>query len=152
MNLDLVRCGLGDDSTLGKLFIEGARQCFTLEDERRTKKVLGETCIPEGEYPVHLRTEGGFHQRYKNAFPDIHKGMLWIRNVPGFEFVLLHCGNTEEDTAGCVLVGLKPQIDRAGEYSVAESQVAYRAVYPRVTRALAEGQAVTLRVWIKTAA
>lgn len=152
MRLDLVRFGLGADSTLGKLHLDGIFQCFTLEDERRQKKVKGETCIPEGEYVVELRTEGGFHQRYRNAFPDLHKGMLWIRNVPGFEYILLHCGNTDEDSAGCVLVGARPLVDLEGEFELRESQLAYKVLYPRVVRALDRKEKVTLHVWTKAAA
>ena len=35
----------------------------------------------------------------------MHKGMLWVRDVPGFEYILIHTGNTDEHTSGCLIVG-----------------------------------------------
>ena len=76
-----------------------------LEDEYRDGKVMGETCIPEGTYDVKPRTEGGFHNRYTAKYGDFHKGMLHVQDVPNFEFILIHTGNTDEHTAGRLLLG-----------------------------------------------
>ena len=108
MKLEVIRFNKGVDSTNGILFdVTDGRKflCYTLEDESREEKVYGETCIPEGEYKVEFRKEGGYHNKYSKRFADIHKGMLHIVDVPNFEYILIHCGNTDEHTAGCLLVG-----------------------------------------------
>lgn len=136
--------GLGR-STPGTLFVDGEEVCRTLEDEVREVKVAGETAIPAGTYKVMLRTEGGFHGRYKKRWPDIHKGMLWVRNVPNFEYILIHCGNTVDDSRGCVLVGETLWTDKK-EYKLANSAKAYLKFYPTVADALLAGDSVTLEV------
>ena len=108
MKLEVIRFNKGKDSTNGILFdVTNERKflCYTLEDESRTKKVYKETCIPEGEYCLGFRTVGGFDAKYAHRFADIHVGMLEILNVPNFTHILIHCGNTDEDTAGCLLLG-----------------------------------------------
>ena len=114
--------------------VDGQFVCFGLEDEYREEKVVGETRIPAGTYRVALRKEGGFDQRYSKRFPDIHKGMLHITDVPNFEFILIHCGNTDEDTKGCLLVGSQANTER-GNMSVVSSGLAYRKFYPLVVNA-----------------
>ena len=109
MKLEVIRFNKGKDSTNGILFDISNRErkflCYTLEDESRAKKVPGETCIPEGEYCLGFRTEGGFDAKYAHRFADMHMGMLEVCDVPNFKYILIHCGNTDEDTAGCLLVG-----------------------------------------------
>ena len=105
MKLDVVRTQFGKDATNGMLFINGVFECFTLEDEVRDVKVYGETAIPEGTYPIEFRKEGGFHQRYSARYKNAHYGMLEIKDIPNFKWVLFHSGNTDENTAGCILVG-----------------------------------------------
>jgi len=97
-----------NEATLSRVSVDGAFQCFGLEDEWRPVKVPGETRIPAGNYRVTLRTRGGFHDRYSadRRFRAIHEGMLWVKDVPGFDYILIHCGNTHRDTAGCLLVGM----------------------------------------------
>ena len=108
-NLEVLRYSSGADSTLGLLFINDANGreflAYTLEDEFREEKVSAETRIPEGTYDIKLRTEGGFHNRYSTKFgTPWHKGMLHVQDVPGFEYILIHTGNTDEHTMGCLLV------------------------------------------------
>lgn len=146
MRISVVRFGHGDDSTLGHFSIDGERRCFTLEDEYRAVKVAGETRIPEGKYRVTLRTEGGFHVKYAERFRDIHKGMLWLRDVPNFEYILIHCGNTDDHSAGCLLVGQDPVVKPDGEFQVARSEHAYRMIYPPIAAALEGGEEVTLEI------
>ncbi len=97
-----------NEATLSRVSVDNAFQCYGLEDEARAVKVPGETRIPAGQYRVTLRTWGGFHERYSKdrRFRTIHEGMLWVRDVPQFEDILIHCGNTHRDTAGCLLVGM----------------------------------------------
>ena len=87
MKLQVIRTQLGKDATNGLLFIDGLFECYTLEDQYQVKKVMHETCIPEGTYKIKLRTVGGFNERYTSKYPTFHRGMLWIQDVPGFEYI-----------------------------------------------------------------
>jgi len=146
MELELLRISSQKDETLGVLFdITQGRQflCFVLEDEFRTKKVYKQTRIPSGLYKITLRTVGGFHARYQKHFPDMHRGMLWLRNVPNFEYILIHIGNKEDDTAGCLLVGEVPMRGSDGKWLVGRSSKAYIYVYQYIVDAI-----TTENVWI----
>ena len=108
MKLEVLRFSSQKDSTNGLLFdVTDKRKflAYTLEDEARDEKIKGETRIPAGTYKVTLRTVGGYHARYTKKYGSFHKGMLWVREVPGFEYILIHTGNTDEHTMGCLLVG-----------------------------------------------
>jgi hypothetical protein len=132
MELKVLRLGDTVDATIGALYIDGLFQCFTVEDEQRTVKVKGETRIPEGSYLVKLRKEGGFHAKYLEKFgAEFHKGMLHVTNVPNFEYILIHIGNTDEHTDGCLLVGLTATTDTVGN-----SVDAYKKIYPKIAAAL----------------
>lgn len=148
MKLWLERFGYGNTSTLGKLYdmSEGVPKflCYILEDERRTVKVPGETCIPKGVYEIKWRKEGGFHEKYTKKF-EWHIGMLHLQKVPGFKWVLIHPGNTEKDTAGCLLPGTTPKMV-GGEFQVSQSTVAYKKLYLRVAGALERDEEVYLSV------
>lgn len=147
MLIKLRRTRQNAQSTIGELVDEGGHAvCVTLEDAHHAPKIPHSTRIPAGTYPVKLRTEGGFHQRYSKRFGDWHKGMLWIRDVPDFEFILIHLGNSIADTDGCVLTGSEV-IDHAGEpFEVLGSEKAYREFYPPVRDALIRGEKVWLQV------
>ena len=97
-----------NEATLSRVYVDMSFACMGLEDEARTVKVPGETRIPAGRYKVRLRTFGPHHERYlkDRRFRAFHIGMLEICGVPGFSDILIHVGNTEHDTAGCLLVGL----------------------------------------------
>lgn len=153
MELELLRVMHGPDATLGALRARmgpGVTHglCWSLEDEYRTRKVYGETRIPAGRFPVELRTEGGFHGRYLERFgPEFHRGMLWVRNVPGFRYVLVHIGNDDDDTAGCILVG-DGAIWRGHSAAtrLTSSTAAYRRIYPPIAARLQRGDEVWLNV------
>jgi hypothetical protein len=126
-------------STLGMFFYVGrTRQmlCYTLEDEHRDVKVPGNTRIPAGRYQLTLRTEGGMTLKYAERFPEMHRGMLWLLNVPGFQWVYFHCGNTDVDTDGCILFG---QDADEHERRINASGAAYRDVYPLLADAVEAG-------------
>ncbi len=136
MKLELYRFSSQNESTLGILYLvnDGTNQkdflCFTLEDEKRAVKVYGETRIPQGTYKIEYRKEGGYHNKYTKRFPSIHRGMLEVRDVPNFTHILLHCGNTDNDTDGCLLVGnvISQNITKDG--FLGQSTDCYKRIYP----------------------
>ena len=103
MKLHLQRTERGDRYTMGRLAIDGEPFCDTLEPTDRhleaatmrpEQKVFGQTAIPTGTYPVVLT----YSPRFKCTLP-------LLKNVPHFEGIRIHTGNTSADTAGCILVG-----------------------------------------------
>lgn len=98
MELKLKRKALEPEYTIGDLFINGEFFCNTLEDTYRDlskeKKIPGKTAIPYGKYEVILN----YSPRFKKELPR-------LLNVSHFDGVLIHGGNTPEDTEGCILVG-----------------------------------------------
>lgn len=148
MDLQVLRFSSQNDSTNGLLFdiTEGRKfLCYTLEDEHREEKVMGETRVPAGTYRITLRTTGGFHGRYLKKYGSFHKGMLWVRDVPGFEYILIHTGNTDEHTAGCLIVGDSQQTNFGdSDGFIGSSTAAYKRIYPAIAEALENGEEVTI--------
>lgn len=104
LKLRLERDPPGILTTIGELFVNDEPFCHVLEDLPRPKKIAGETRIPAGTYTVLLTVS-----------PAVARGLLWsplkstelplLVNVPGFDGVRIHAGNTDKDTNGCLLVG-----------------------------------------------
>ena len=125
MKLWLERYGYGADSTLGKIYdmTTGAPKflCYCLEDERREVKVMHETAIPVGVYEILYHKSSRFKARYAAKYEWHRDGwMLHLQNVPGFEGILIHPGNTDDDTSGCLLPGTSPS-QIAGHYHSEET-------------------------------
>jgi hypothetical protein len=147
-DLVLHRFKSGKDATLGALFAlvrPGADlsqppqpdfRCFTCEDEKRAIKVPGETRIPAGRYEIKLRAAGTIHQTYVARYPGLHRGMLHLQNVPGFEWIYLHTGNTDKHTEGCILVGRSAD---SATMSIGASSPAYQDLYREVIAAMDAG-------------
>ena len=147
MKLEVIRFSSGTDSTNGILLNKTDNKflAYTLEDEYRSEKKYGETRIPDGTYKLGLRKVGGYNAKYSKRFADIHTGMLHVLDVPGFEYILIHCGNTDEHTAGCLLVGDSQennQITKDG--FIGKSTQAYKRIYPRIAEAIECGEEVTI--------
>ena len=145
MKLEVLRFNSSDDFTTGLLFdvTDNVRSflCYTLEDEARTVKQWGETRIPAGTYKLTLRAEGGFHSRYLAKFgAEFHKGMIYVNEVPNFEYILWHIGNDDDDTAGCLLVGKTSQDNFIGS-----STAAYKEIYPPIRDAILSGEEVSVK-------
>jgi hypothetical protein len=145
MKYEVLRISSGKDATSGLLFEVNQNKrtflAYTLEDEQRDVKVWGETRIPAGIYKLKLREEGGFHNRYLNKYGNtFHKGMIHVQDVPGFEYILWHTGNTDEHTAGCLILGNTQTNNRiAKDGFVGNSVDAYKFVYSRVAAAIEAG-------------
>ena len=101
----------------------------TLEDPLRPVKIDGISAIPAGTYELKLRNEGTKTKHYAKKFPDMHKGMIWLQNVPGFTYVYIHIGNYPTDTEGCILVGM-----RAKQRMIQSSTDAYKRIYPKIAK------------------
>lgn len=115
-NILVKRIAKQDSYTIGKLYINDQYICDTLEDTDRSLtrdtpidkikeiKVYGKTAIPAGRYKVNMNTVSPKFKDRAWAVP--YKGRVpRLEDVPGFEGVLIHPGNTDEDTLGCILVG-----------------------------------------------
>jgi hypothetical protein len=145
MKLQVVRTQFGKDATNGLLYIDGVFECYTLEDQYQEVKVMHETCIPEGTYDIKFRTTGGFHTKYSARYGAAHHGMLHIQDVPGFQYILIHTGNTDEHTSGCLIVGDTQQdLDVNFNGMVGASGNAYKKLYPKIAKELLIGEKVTI--------
>ena len=144
MKLEVLRFNSGKTFTSGLLFdvTDNVRSflCYTMEDQYNPTKIYGETRIPAGTYKLTLRAEGGFHNRYLNRYgADWHKGMIYVNEVPNYEYILWHVGNSPTDTKGCLLLS-KTQKDAFG----GASRAAYEEVYPVIRDAILSGEEVTV--------
>lgn len=145
MKLTVVRTQFGTDATNGLLFIDGLFECYTLEDQYQAVKVMHETCIPEGTYDIKFRKEGGFHAKYSERYKNAHYGMLHVQDVPNFTYILIHTGNTDEHTSGCLIVGETQQdLEISKDGFIGSSVVAYKKMYAKVATQLLQGKKVTI--------
>ena len=139
MQLTVRRYQFGEKSTLGKMSVNGAQFCFTLEDRWREKpgvpvdqwKVDGQTAIPAGTYTVIT----DFSQHFGKPMPH-------VLDVPGFAGIRIHSGNTDEDTEGCILVGGTP----VNEDFIPNSRGTFEALFALIEEAESKGEAITLEI------
>lgn len=142
--------------TLGMLYypdIQGnLRYVFTLEDEYREVKKYGETRIPAGRFEIKLRKEGGFYDNYSNHKNATIKaltrkyGMLEIIGIPEYQYVLIHIGNTEADTAGCILIGNQAENNSNKKGFVSDSAGAYIFLVSAIYAAIEKGKQVFINI------
>ena len=130
MTLRVIREPSTAAATMGLLLIDGVFTCWTLEDVVREVKIPGETAIPAGRYAVQL----SLSQRFQKLLPE-------ILTVPGFTGIRIHAGNTQADTAGCLLVGRIRASDR-----VEESKLALIEVMEYLRRATTAGDQITISI------
>ncbi len=96
MKITVIRNRYTDKSTIGEMYIDGKLLCNTLEDKVRTFKIPKITAIDSGTYKVELTMSN----RFKEVMPI-------LLGVPNFTGIRIHRGNTDKNTEGCILVGLK---------------------------------------------
>jgi hypothetical protein len=100
--MNLKRIHHGPEYCVGELYLDGVRQCFTLEDAQReivTRpvaewKIQNRTAIPKGTYRVVITHSNRFNRQ-----------LPLLLGVPGYTGIRIHAGNTSKDTEGCILVG-----------------------------------------------
>lgn len=153
MNLNLKRKNFADTYTLGNLFVNGTYFCDTLEDKDRglidsmtldeikSKKVYGQTAIPKGTYEITLDVVSPKFSKYP-FYMEVCKGKLpRLQNVKGFEGILIHAGNTDKDSAGCLLVGMN--LERG---KVLKSQETFRKLYKMLSEAKLRGEYIQITI------
>ena len=119
MQITIKRLYKTDTSTIGELLIDGVFECFTLEDIERPVKIKSETAIPKGTYKVIINQSN----RFKRLMP-------LLLNVPNFEGVRIHSGNTNHDTEGCILVG-----QTRNKNYIGQSRKAYEKLFKKMQTA-----------------
>ena len=148
IKLEVLRVSSESDSSSGLVFdITNGRKflCYSLEDEYRNDKIMHETRVPAGTYQIKLRKEGGFNARYTKKYGNFHKGMLHVQDVPGFEYILIHTGNTDEHTSGCLIVGDSQENNQLIKNGfIGKSVQAYKRIYTPIAEALEKGEEVTI--------
>ena len=110
INLLIIRDTFTENSTVGKLFINGEFFCDTLENPYINNE-RNISCIPAGEYKVRLRLA-----RESATRDYLH---LLVQEVPSRSYILFHRGNTAKDTRGCILVGQSREQDRVNNSRLA---------------------------------
>lgn len=107
-------------STIGSLYVDGKFQCYTLEDVVRDRKIYGETAIPGGIYKVIINRSARFGV-----------DLPLLLNVPNYEGVRIHPGNTDKDTEGCILVG----VIVTEQNTLGNSRIAFNALMEKLKTA-----------------
>lgn len=140
MKLTLKRIALRPTYTIGKLYIDDAYFCDTLEDTVRDtnksgkfdngeQKIKGKTAIPYGTYEI----KWTYSPRFKKYTPQ-------LMNVPSFEGIRIHAGNTSADTEGCLILGENKQVEK-----VLNSRATINKFYPIIKEACSNGK-VTIEI------
>jgi len=118
MLIEVKRFEFKDTHTVGKMYVDGIYECYTLEDAvRNGTKVLGKTAIPIGTYKLIIDAS----TRFKQDMPH-------ILDVPDFTGVRIHAGNTSADTDGCILLGST----WAGKDFIGNSKIAYKKFFDKL--------------------
>ena len=118
MLIEVKRFEFKDTHTVGKMYVDGIYECYTLEDAvRNGTKVIGKTAIPIGEYKLIVDAS----TRFKQDMPH-------ILDVPNFTGVRIHAGNTSADTDGCILLGST----WAGKDFIGNSKIAYKKFFDKL--------------------
>lgn len=147
MKLKLMRIYKGEDYTIGKLYINGEYFCDTIEDcdrgltqdmpleEIKKIKVAGKTAIPIGTYKISLVVKSPKFSNFTKypAYKFCDGYLPRLVNVPGFEGVLIHIGNDDEDTDGCILVG-----ENTAKGKVLNSTSTFRKLYDIIVESESE--------------
>lgn len=152
MELKLKRNYKLSDYTIGDLYINNIFYCNTLEDTDRglnssmtkqeidTIKIKGKTAIPTGKYKITLDI---ISPRFSNSslYKSIDGKLPRLLNVPGFDGILIHIGNTPKDTDGCILVGynkIKGQ--------VLNSKDTFNDLYIKLLEAKSKGELISITI------
>lgn len=138
---------------IGKLLIDGVKFCDVLEDtdrgltqsmslsEIKKKKVSGKTAIPTGTYEITLNIISPRFSK-RRFYQNVCKGRVpRLLNVPGFDGILIHVGNTPAHTQGCLLVG-----NNIKKGMVLNSMATFKSLYKKLKSAADKGEKITITI------
>lgn len=143
MKLELKRIAKRTTYTIGKLYIDGKYFCDTLEDKDRGLtqktplttikkiKIPNETAIPTGVYKVIV-----------NSSPKFRRNLPRLLDVPGFDGILIHRGNSDKDSSGCILVGENKVVGK-----VINSTGYEHKIVDLLTEAQNRGEVITITIY-----
>jgi hypothetical protein len=152
MKLLLERKYCKEEYTIGRLYIDGVFFSNTLEDKVRDLnkngkfdngeyKVYAETAIPYGEYKITLDVVSPKFSKYQ-FYKEVCNGKVpRLLNVPNFEGILIHCGNTAKNSAGCILVG-----DNTIKGQLTNSKNTFIRLYSKLKEASNKGENITITI------
>lgn len=138
--------------TIGNLYIDGKYICDTLEDtdrnldaamsykEIQSRKVKGNTAIPKGEYSISMNIVSPTFRTRSWAKPYGGK-IPRVVGVKGFSGILIHPGNTEADTEGCILVGVNKV-----KGQVINSRETFKELYKLLKDKHDKGEKITIKI------
>lgn len=144
MILTILEVASTPNSTASQLLMDNKHFCFVIEDGYREKKVKKETRIGAGRFPVVPVKFGRFFEAYKKKFG--HKFALLVKNVPGFDGIMIHIGNYIKDTDGCPLVNRSIGMGVDGNFFGSDSTSVYKLLYSLIDAALERGEEIWLEV------
>ena len=135
------------NSTYSVLYLDGEQLCFTIEDIHRDIKIENETRIPAGRYQIKFREVlSPKTKRYRELYPEWFTWHLELQDVPEFTYVYIHQGNNFEHSSGCTLVNCGVTLGTKGDYVGMNSAVAFKELYPTISKALSSGKEVWLTI------
>ena len=141
--LILQRDTLSDQGVYGSLQLNDQSLGMTLEGPENSLEIL-----PQGDYELALKSEGGIHATYTYRFGDQHKGMLTIvaPTLEGTRHIKI--GNEALYTYGSILVGTGKEPDQGNGkgHLITFSENAYTPIYQLLSEILLSGEKITLRV------
>lgn len=142
MKLKLKRRFFAEEYTIGTLSIDGVQFCDTLEDKNRDHNKDGDLNDP-GEGKVYAKTAipFGTYKVIVNRSPKFKRDLPRLLDVPHFEGILIHRGNTDKDSAGCILVGenkVKGQVINSTQYE--------NELVKRLKSAIKKGEEVEIEI------
>ena len=140
MKLTLKRIALRPTYTIGRLYIDDVYFCDTIEDTVRDLNKNGK--FDNGEKKVHSKTAipHGIYEIKWTYSPRLQKYTPQLMNVPSFEGIRIHAGNTSADTEGCLILGKNKQVGK-----VLNSRATINKFYPIIKEACSNGK-VTIEI------
>lgn len=141
------------DYTVGRMSIDGTFICNTMEDVDRglddgmqdwiirNKKIPNVTAIPTGRYKIDMDTVSSKFSKYP-FYMEVCQGKLpRIKNVRGFDGILIHCGVDHSNSSGCILVGMNTKVGK-----LTNSKETFKKIYALMKEAHDKGETIYITI------